>query len=897
MELLLKLLEGLVRWVGWRWVRKWALLRIYRAAARKACAEFELNPGSIMSIFNDPGLQDILLRERYSEDDERAALEGCLKRLNVVPGDTLGPFVRRLSDLALDGMEDSLLWRGRAQERTKERGKRKEEVPQLPELPPRKAPLYIGVFCNPPVPKGFVNRQPELDELMSWLTDEEDSLFFIGGPAGRGKSYVASKFYSQVQESGGWEARWIDCSSEPRLTLDVLLGTFAREFSEELEGQSIEMDTSIKRIQDYLDRVENPQLQYPVRMDSLIQLLRRKKWLIVLENYHEVEDKGMDEFLKRIVERSTEIKVLVVGRERPAVFDNITLPTGAYRECRLAPLPEEEAQSYLSELGLPVEQGMARRIWNKCAGEPLAMKIFVNTARRRGMDALLEMALPEWSQNSTEWLNQLTAALSEEELQAARVLSVFPEPVERLLLNYVCQLPEAVDALEYHFLLDRDESHRLSLHPILRDYWSAQLGEAGRELHVRAAEWLEETARKDGRVWRSDYLRRAFFHWKAAGENEKALQCAEELWDLADDKWHLSVQALALARQVQDLKQIGNWLYRLGTLQEEAGAYGDAEQCYRESLEIAQQHGDMPLQAQVLSALGRLDRLWRRYADAEGKFKESLTLARSLGDEEGGTSALRELGLLRMEEGMEARAQGNFPQAERCFAEVLDIAAQVFDSELRRKALTQMGYLRDTQGDWALAAGELSEAERLYQEALDIANMISHTSLRDQVRLHIGYLRAAEGEAAQKQGEYEQAEQRYRESLEIARELGNVSLQVQAHAYLGLLYAVKCHPEQASQQLIQALDLWERLEEVPRAMRWTDEVVKADELLGAESKHYLGMLRKRVWESQESQAAKKDASQLLTEAAEIFERLGDERARQVRAELEQLEQEFSATGR
>ncbi|HXH09562.1 MAG TPA: hypothetical protein VNP04_07355 [Alphaproteobacteria bacterium] len=217
------------------------------------------------------------------------------------------------------------------------------------------APAW-GRFNNPPLPKGFVDRQGELDKLVKWLADEEESLFFLGGPAGRGKSYVASAFYGQVRESGEWEVRWIDCPSEPRLTLDVLLGTFAQELSQLMEQEEIEWnrqeDTERNRLADLI----NTGLPHHTRISDLIEILRfqRKKWLFVFDNYHEIQDSRVDEFLKFVAERSTGIgiKVLIVGRERPLIFRSLRLPTGAHREWHLAPLPEEEAPAYLSKLGV-----------------------------------------------------------------------------------------------------------------------------------------------------------------------------------------------------------------------------------------------------------------------------------------------------------------------------------------------------------------------------------------------------------------------------------------------------------------------------------------------------------------------------------------------------------------
>jgi len=869
--------------MGQKWIRPRALLRIYRTAARNACAKFKIESGTILPIFNDPELQSILLRERYTEKDECDKMKALLKQADAMPNGQLVSFVNCLSEIALDEMENSFWWKERCQERVKEHQEKKgESRPPLPESFPDLVPTRIGVFSNSPLPKGFVDRQQDLDELGRWLVDEEQSLFFLGAPAGRGKSYVASKFYGQVRDKKEWQARWIECRLEPKTTLDALLTTFAQEFLREAQENDIEPDKDIITLTSESSPPHN-------RMTAFLNVLQRKnnKWLFVFDNYHEVEDKEMNDFLEYVEKWSKkEIKVLIVGRERPSVFDSLDLPTGARHEWLLEPLPQEEAQVYLNELGLAVDLETAQKIWRKCAGEPMAMKILVNAACRRNVDTLLELPWPDWSQHSTGWLQRLTDTLCEEEIQVARVLSIFPEPVERPLLDYVCQRPQVVDSLQDRFLLDTSEEERLSLHNLLRSYWSAQLGETA-TFHARAAEWLQRQAEEVSRaqdsainVRQPDYLRRAFFHWRVAAEKDKALTCATELWESADDKWNLSGQALALAREMGDSVQISHWVYNLGTVYEETSAYGDAEQCYRESLEIARANDDSLLQARNLLALGRLDRLWRRDEDAERNFAECRRLAKTLGDEGVEVAATRELGLLRDDQGETAQGQKKYEEAEQHYQEALHIIENVPDTELITQIRAHMGYLQDTQGVLAFEQDKYDEAEQCYQEALSIAEEISDSELREQVRRHVGYLRDKQGEAARVQGDYKQVEQFYQEAIKIAEDIGQIALplRAQALAHLGILYAVQHRRNEAYQHLTEALDL----ESVSWAIKLIDrEVVVIDERLGAELKWYLG-----------SRCSKQNqlnyASQLLTEGAETFESIGDSRAEQVQAELERM---------
>lgn len=324
---------------------------------------------------------------------------------------------------------------------------------------------------------------------------------------------------------------------------------------------------------------------------------------------------------------------------------------------------------------------------------------------------------------------------------------------------------------------------------------------------------------------------------------------------------------------------------------EALGSTDEAKAHLQRILQQAQKLRDRQEQATVLPDLGYLEHIDERYDVASKHYREALRIAEEIGDSQRVIQVRIKLGYLAIAQGKAAKGEGNFEEAEQQYQAALVIAEQIDDADLQREALKHLCYLWDEQGESAHEQGNYEEAKRLYQEALKIADEVSDRKLRDQVRLHVGRLRDDEGNAAQKQGEYEQAEQCYRGALEIAKDIGGtaaVSLQAQTHGHLGLLYAIKDYQEEAMQHLIKAIDLWVSQKEVPRAMGLTDEVTRVDEILGAETKWRLGLQRKSVWLSQKSEAALKDASQLLSEAADIFERIGDDRVQQIQDDLERL---------
>jgi tetratricopeptide (TPR) repeat protein len=147
----------------------------------------------------------------------------------------------------------------------------------------------------------------------------------------------------------------------------------------------------------------------------------------------------------------------------------------------------------------------------------------------------------------------------------------------------------------------------------------------------------------------------------------------------------------------------------------------------------------------------------------------------------------------------------------------------------------------------------------------------------------VGYLHATQGEAARRRGEYQRAEEFYQEALKIAVEEGLGDLETEGLAHRGVLSALQARREEARRDLIRVITISKRHKDSSWAMSLTDEIVAIDRLLGAEMKWSLGMQRGDA-ASRHADLAFKEANVLLTEAAEIFDHIGDSRALQVRAD-------------
>ncbi len=571
---------------------------------------------------------------------------------------------------AISGSFYSSVYDGLAKARNdcwRERAHRWDKERSLSPLPPPSTldslvPNTVGVFSLPPLPKGFVDRGETLSTLKHWLEeDEEKTVLSIVGLAGRGKTCVASKLFCEAQQSGQWEARWVDCSSVS-VTLDSLLMSLAQEWQEQIDAAAPYEDNP------YYQQLTNAAYPYESRLDALIRWLERKQWLLVLDNYPHVGE-SLDELVIAVDQKAARTRLLLVGRREPAVLRESEIPTGADESLSLDPLPQAYALDYLAKWrhlqGLSVEQAQA--IWEKCSGEPEAMKQFAYATRRKSVNELLLMELPNWSEGTKEWLDELTEILTDSERRALSAACIFSGPHERALLESVCaanaanEIGGAIEGLIDARLLELDAGYRLSLHSILRDYWRNRLGDDAKGLHACAAAWLEEqrgvitnsqglpnTQDRNESVheqW-ADYTRRAFDHWREAGEPLKALACAENLWAVTKDARGLCQQALEVCEAGVSELSHANWLRREAALLYQDQKTDEAYERYCHSLRLYIQLGDKLGQAQTEAALSYLYYEGGAYGDAYTYARSSLSLSEQLGDKLTQAASLHVLGLV-----------------------------------------------------------------------------------------------------------------------------------------------------------------------------------------------------------------------------------------------------------
>ena len=301
----------------------------------------------------------------------------------------------------------------------------------------------------------------------------------------------------------------------------------------------------------------------------------------------------------------------------------------------------------------------------------------------------------------------------------------------------------------------------------------------------------------------------------------------------------VAAQALALARRRalateaieaspdagSALRDVSVCLGNVGRVAMAQGDWGQAEQAYRECLEISralvERLGDTPETLRDVSVslnmVGKVATAQGDWRQAEQAYRESLEIRRALVERQGGTpESLRDVSVSLDNVGRVAKAQDDWGQAEQAYRESLEISRALVErlgatpQSLRdlSVALHKVGQVSSAQGDWG-------QAEQAYRESLEISRALverlggTPVSLRD-VSVSLNNL----GLVATAQGDWGEAEKAYRESLEIRRALvDRLGDTPESLDDLGMaLYQLTSVPQTDTQTLkVEARDLFERL--------------------------------------------------------------------------------------
>jgi WD40 repeat protein len=325
-------------------------------------------------------------------------------------------------------------------------------VEPSPEPPPAKR---VRDWGEAPDTSGFVGRADELEALRGWVLDERSRLIAVLGMGGIGKTTLAARLAQEVAPSFE-RVYWRSLRNAPPVD-DWLAGAIGSLSDQQLVPESSES----------------------ARITTLLQMLRSKRCLLVLDNSEALFEPGQGEgqyragmdgygrLLQAVGTTSHRSCLILTSREAPPELT--VLGTGVH-SLELHGLGSAEAQALLAAKQLIGDADAWARLVDRYSGNGLALKIVGETIRQvygGAVNEFLDEAIATYGTvfgGIRRLLDVQAERLSPLERSVLQRMAVEREPVTLLELSRALALSlgrnsliEAVENLRRRSMVERSE--------------------------------------------------------------------------------------------------------------------------------------------------------------------------------------------------------------------------------------------------------------------------------------------------------------------------------------------------------------------------------------------------------------------------------------------------------
>jgi len=522
----------------------------------------------------------------------------------------------------------------------------------------------------------FVGRRKDLWRIEKVLFEENLKLAVITGIGGIGKCALASKFVRRHKNQ--FKAVLAKKIVDPRMGAEEILG---------LLDQFL-MENGDRRLHDVIGKVDlNAKLER-------LNVCLKGKYLIVLDNFEtllkdkKIADNSVEAFLRAFLSGDHSSKAIITSRYQLTFRDEKA--GGLIKYVDLKELSLQDTMQLLERLGIE-NDGMRMWIHRKIGGNPQFLEFFAELAKTRSSEGLLEDVTPV-REKIGEWLlRELMGSLTKDEQEMLKKLSAFRLKVDRSVFDVMDVSDEAVDKLVY-FSLVKVERGRYFLHQGVRQYVYALLPDVKKtEVHAEAVRYYEILFAR-GKGDALDILE-YHYHLVRSGQYNRAGELANELVEplMRQGSWSTLMMLLKRTVKTTDGKIKAAGFHNLGIIFRFRGEYAEAEELYRESLNIKRNLEDKQGIAATLHQLGIIHQLRGGHAEAEELYRESLDISRDLEDKQGIAATLHQLGIIH-------QLRGEHAEAEELYRESLNIKRNLEDKQGIAATLHRLGMLYEEQG-------------------------------------------------------------------------------------------------------------------------------------------------------------------------------------------------------
>ncbi len=627
-----------------------------------------------------------------------------------------------------------------------------------PQVRAREQPLAQAAALLEPLPPALtpIARERERDHYVARLRQGHSVV--VKGMAGVGKTTLGASVAREVVPED--KIFWFTFDTVEKNGADALFWALAAFL--ETRGEH--------ELWNYLQgelEASRP-LDTTVKLNLFLAGLSEGGYLLCFDDFHVVREAEDITNLFRVIEkrfaargREQAVRFLIMGRDVPAAMQHLaTEPLGG--------LPAQGTEAILARHDLTLAPRLLRRLHERTEGNPKLVDLASSAIRQMAGDVdaigrfIDSMASARGIRDYL--MTHVYDALSREERIVTNVLSIFPAPVERRVVEEIVY-DEGVSGVAALLMTLTDKAiageladGRTVCHGLVRDYCYALLDRRDRErFHFAAARQFEAL----------DKVLPAAYHYGEYGDQAKSLRLLSEHAQALIDAGGAGALIEGLERF--DPAHLGPaerlaFVKAKGAALIVRGGYRDAIALYEASLE------DYPEGAERGELLGRIGHasFWlndpERAIDASSR---AIEVDRPLGNERGLASAYRIIGVSHLR-------QGRLDEARAAFEESRRLAERLGDRLLLAQLLHESSLIAFQEARLEEAQSGLERSRALYRQ-LGARVGEARATLDLAVALH----------AAQ---DAERARATYERALELLRHVGDVDGLCGAHNNLATLH-------------------------------------------------------------------------------------------------------------
>lgn len=614
----------------------------------------------------------------------------------------------------------------------------------------------LSFFGRPPVVKQFVDREAEKQILLKGLEDVKVSVISIGGPRGIGKTYLAAWLVSEAIKQN-YKHLWVECV-EREVTRESFLAAVADRMPDKYQAAL----------------VHDPEQKLTDKYDIVIEFLDQSPYLLVFNDYHKVnQDKSLDDFFTRVVQKAENIKILLTTRIRPCCLDIPEWGPGSYVDVTLAGLPLDALPVYVQSSDL--SQAQIKGIWERTSGNPCAIGLLMSLLRnRRGTDQLANLPLFDDARAKT-WAESLIDILPPEVRTLASKIAVTRSALNLELIERLAYVPrdktiELINRAVNAYVLHEIGQGHYQMHDYIREALLSKANEKDvRKAHGTVGAYFDNLAKEQtDQSDRIELMLQSLHHYENAENWQGVLSQAQHIYQSLESRgdrdrlYSVAKSTVKAAKALNNKQQVVNWWicqikleldFKLTDLARKnllEAFNAIPSQKSKEFVSATTQWNILEAQLWVLK--GRLAYLDDQKDEMDCCFEKGIKLADLAADRAVLADTLVKVAQTE-------RYLGNFEKAKRMFTNAGDLASKLGDIRLLTTCLNQLGLI-------ARSGGNLDEAKRLFAMAYEKARQANNVYAE---QISHGLL----GDVALRTRDFPTAEQIFRVRLERARSIGN----------------------------------------------------------------------------------------------------------------------------